>query len=194
MELNSVAPKRRALSMKVLAENPGSNTRLARAATEPRRVLDAEVATESRCSSSATQAGQAELCTASGGARRGGPQQPCVRLVAARHVATPGRSSPHRRATTRRGEMFAPGQAPAWRSERIASATSARHASPHRLTTRWGFLRRERIVGEIAVQQSVIRSDRSRDSASVRPVPPPRHRRSLIHPSTNDGIDRSLAT
>jgi hypothetical protein len=36
MELNSVAPYRRAESMNVLAENPGNSTRLARAATEPR--------------------------------------------------------------------------------------------------------------------------------------------------------------
>jgi hypothetical protein len=34
--LNSVAPKRRAESMNVLAENRGSSTTLARAATEPR--------------------------------------------------------------------------------------------------------------------------------------------------------------
>ena len=36
MELNSVAPYRRAASRKRLAENAGSSTRLARAATEPR--------------------------------------------------------------------------------------------------------------------------------------------------------------
>ena len=36
MALNSVAPWRRAESMKPLAEKRGSSTRLARAATEPR--------------------------------------------------------------------------------------------------------------------------------------------------------------
>ena len=36
IELNSVAPNRRAASRKPLAEKPGSSTRLARAATDPR--------------------------------------------------------------------------------------------------------------------------------------------------------------